>query len=90
MKEMKIINEETAILIPYVIITVILSIGILLGWLIPIKSPYENTEEYDIPKKHKHVAGAIKPPVKEMLLDLNGDDIPEWYLVVPEIYDFEE
>lgn len=65
---------------------VLLIIGFILGWLFPIKGPYDIDDSDTIKvKKHAQRSTAINPkPVKEMLIDLNEDEIPEWYLLIPE------
>ena len=63
------------------------SLGFILGWLFPIEGPYdEGYEELvtSVKKKPSKVA-PIKPVKKEILIDLDEDDIPEVYLLVPQL-----
>ena len=61
-------------------IILIIALFIFIGWLIPIKSPFEQGEQI----KHKVPTRVAPPPKKEIIYeDLNEDGEPEFYQVIP-------
>lgn len=62
------------------IIAIIVTISIMIGLLIPIPSPLEE----ETPKQiHKAPVKVAPIPPSKILIDLNEDDIPEWYYFFP-------
>jgi len=62
------------------VIAIIVTISILIGLMIPIPSPLEE----ETPKQiHKAPVRVAPIPPSKVLIDLNEDDIPEWYYVIP-------
>lgn len=68
----------------------ILLLGILLGWVFPVEGPLDWTYDKYASKPAIHQPAKKFPtrvappqPVKEVFIDLNEDDEPEWYWIVP-------
>ena len=68
-----------------------LVLGVLLGWIIPIKGPFDSGKDEEAnmctqkqKPKQVGVASPKKSSIVEVLIDLNNDETPEWYLLVPE------
>lgn len=62
------------------VIAIIITISILIGLIIPIPSPLEEKT----PKQIHKVPTRVAPlPPSKALIDLNEDDIPEWYYFFP-------
>lgn len=70
-------------------ILVVLFLGIVLGWLFPVEGPldwtydkYASQPAHYRPKKAPTRVAPVQKPVKE-IIDLDEDDEPEWYLIIP-------
>lgn len=73
-------NSPTKNAITGFIIAIIVTISIMIGLLIPIPSPLEE----ETPKQIHKVPTRVAPlPPSKILIDLNEDDIPEWYYFFP-------
>lgn len=79
-------NDTTIVLI---CMALCLIVGIWVGLLIPIKGPFDKTTTVESAKTLHKVPKGSAPPVEEheILIDLNGDDIGEWYMVTPLDYE---
>ena len=61
-------------------LSILVTLSIAIGLLIPIPSPLEEQPQQEVRKAPVKVAPI--PPSK-VLIDLNEDEIPEWYYVIP-------
>lgn len=79
----------------WLIITAIILI-FLLGWLFPVEGPLDFIyDKYASQPAHfqptKKVPTRVAPvPKKEILIDLNEDEEPEWYWIIPKPTNIEE
>lgn len=69
------------------LLSMIIATSLTVGFLIPIPSPLEEESQQEVKKAPTKVAPI--PPAK-VLIDLNEDDIPEWYYFFPANEDEEE
>lgn len=69
---------------PSVIIDLLWIVGlsIVIGMLIPVTSPVDKIVQEKQVRHKAPVRVALIPPSK-VLIDLNEDEIPEWYYVIP-------
>ena len=78
-------------MLKYVILSCV-CIGFVLGWLFPIEGPYDESYEQvtNVNKKKPVKAAPAKSTSKEVLIDLDADDVPEWYVLIPQTFDLED
>lgn len=72
----------------FIIILVILAF--IIGWLFPVEGPldwtydkYASQPAHYRPQRAPTRVAPMPKPVKEIFIDLNEDDEPEWYLIIP-------
>ena len=64
-----------------------LCVGFAIGWIFPVEGPYdESYEQLTTIKKKSAVKAAPKTIKKEILIDLDEDNIPEWYTLIPQSF----
>lgn len=71
---------------PSVIIDLLWIIGlsIVIGILIPVTSPVDKImQKKQQEVRHKAPVRVAPIPPSKVLIDLNEDEIPEWYYVIP-------
>lgn len=61
----------------------IIGIGVVIGLLIPITSPVDKIMQEQQEIRHKAPVKVAPIPPSKVLIDLNEDEIPEWYYVIP-------
>lgn len=64
----------------------IVGLSIVIGMMIPVTSPVDKLiqeKQQEQVKKHKAPVRVAPIPPSKVLIDLNEDEIPEWYYVIP-------
>ena len=63
----------------------IVGLSIVIGIMIPVTSPVDKLvqEKQQEQVKHKAPVRVAPIPPSKVLIDLNEDEIPEWYYVIP-------
>lgn len=62
----------------------IIGLSIVIGILIPVTSPVDKImQEKRQEVRHKAPVKVAPIPPSKVLIDLNEDEIPEWYYVIP-------
>lgn len=62
------------------VLSILVTLSIAIGLLIPIPSPLEEQPQQEV---HKAPVKVAPIPPSKVLIDLNEDEIPEWYYVIP-------
>lgn len=68
-------------------LSILVTLSIMIGLLIPIPSPLEEQPQQEV---HKAPVKVAPIPPSKVLIDLNEDEIPEWYYFFPTNEDEEE
>ena len=62
----------------------IVGLSIVIGMMIPVTSPVDRlVQEKQQEVRHKAPVRVAPIPPSKVLIDLNEDEIPEWYHVIP-------
>lgn len=62
----------------------IVGLSITIGMMIPVTSPIDKfVQEQQQEVRHKAPVRVAPIPPSKVLIDLNEDEIPEWYYVIP-------
>lgn len=62
----------------------IVGLSITIGIMIPVTSPIDKfVQEKQQEVRHKAPVRVAPIPPSKVLIDLNEDEIPEWYYVIP-------
>lgn len=62
----------------FLIVLFCIVIGFLFGWLFPVEGPIDYIYDNKVPVKN----GPSIKPITEIYVDLDEDEVPEWYWVI--------